>query len=118
MLDLPAVRGVQVYGLRSVSQRRASTLPVSPNCSQLEATQSPLRSVSSHPLTHSRPSYAYYYYGQGGINAALGVRIPHFICRGSSTHFFQEHDGGRLALAYVRHCKINFKMSSLIRHMY
>lgn len=54
ILVSPAVRGVQVYGLLSASQRRASTLPVSPNCFQLEATQSRLRSVSSHPFTHPR----------------------------------------------------------------
>jgi hypothetical protein len=46
-------------------------------------------------LIHIRPCD-----GQGGINAALGVRIPYWML-GTFTHLLQEHDRGRLALAYV-----------------
>jgi shikimate 5-dehydrogenase len=47
--------------------------------------QTPPPFVRAHPYTHHGV--------QGGINAALGVRMFRFL-RGGSTHFWQEHDRG------------------------
>jgi glycine/D-amino acid oxidase-like deaminating enzyme len=84
------------FGLAEAGFNTACITKLFPTRSHTVAAQ--VSFLSPYAFTHIQ-SVAYYD-GQGGINAALGVRIPRWILR-TFTHFLQEHDRGRLALAYV-----------------